>query len=218
MKILKVGGILVLAAATVFFGFHFFFGKHAENLPSEEQTEQEKQYLEEAAFYRDLAASLEESLCAMREEHYIAQTQYEAKIEELELCLKNAESQADTQAQPSIPYTYTVLEEGVIITGYVGQADKISLPAQIDGLPVVGIGRDAFRQCALKEIVIPNTVKRIDWFAFYQSPLLERVAIPSGVTMIEYGAFDGCDRLTVFCEKNSYADRYARSFGMKVVN
>ena len=126
--------------------------------------------------------------------------------------------ETEASAKPKSPYICTVSEGGVVINGYIGQETTISLPSHIDGLPVVGIGREAFRSCDLREIVLPDTVKRIDWFAFYQSPMLERVDIPTSVSKIEYGAFDGCDRITVVCERNSYADQYARSFGMKVVN
>ena len=219
MKILKTGGILVLAAATVFFGTHVFWGARNEEKTSEAQEEREKQYLEEVAFYQDLAVSLEESLSQLKEENYAARVAYEARIAELENRLKESEPpSSEVIATPSIPYTYAVSDGGITITSYLGQDMSVSIPAHIEGLPVVEIGRDAFRHSAVHEVILPGTLKRIDWFAFYQSHLLERVSIPSSVTKIEYGAFDGCDRVTVFCEKDSYADRYARSFSMRVVN
>lgn len=220
MKILKIGGIMLLAAATVFFGFHFFFGQDEVKGTTGDVGEGTNTYLEEIAYYRELTAQLETELSVLKQEQYTAAKQYENRITELELLLKESEADAESE-QPELPqatFTYTVSDDQITITGYSGRETNLSIPASIDGFDVVAIGRDAFRESALTEVIIPSTVQKIDWFAFYASNNLTRVAIPSSVTKIEYGVFDGCDKLTVYCEKNSYADKYARSYGMSVSN
>lgn len=220
MKILKIGGVMLLAAATVFFGFHFFFGQDEVQDTTGDVGEGSNTNLEELAYYRELTAQLETELSAIKQEQYTAAKQYEERITELELLLKESEAAEipEQTEQPKATFTYTVSEDEITITGYSGSDTKLSIPASIDGFDVVAIGRDAFRESALTEVIIPNTVKKIDWFAFYASSNLTSVAIPASVTKIEYGVFDGCDRLTVYCEKDSYADKYARSYGMSVSN
>lgn len=216
MKILKIGGIMLLAAAAVFFGFHFFFG--GEETPDAVVDGQGNEQLQELAYYRQLSEQLETELTELKEEQYTTNKEYEERIAELENLLKQQEGPEQVTPPSSAAYTYTVDGNAITITGYSGNDAKLSIPATIDGLDVVAIGREAFKDSALTEVVIPNSVKKIDWFAFYGSHQLASIAIPSSVTKIEYGAFDGCDKLTVYCEQNSYADKYARSYGMRVAN
>ena len=216
MKFVKIGGVLLLAAVTVFVGISVFLeGKDATDEDAAQQL----------TYYRDLTVQLENELSALRQEQYETQTAYEARIAELELQLREEEEneaekkESETNATPSdAKFAYTVEGNAVTIIGYTGSDVKLSVPAEIDGLPVVVIGREAFKNSALEEVILPNTLKKIDWFAFYGSTRLTRVEIPRSVTKIEYGVFDGCEKLTVCCEKDSYADKYARSYGMAVEN
>lgn len=215
MKIAKIGGVLLLAAAAIFFGFSFFLGNGASVDGSEENdTEQQITY------YRDLSVQLESELSELKQEQYETKKEYEARIAELELKLK-AEEETESEQEELLSdarFTYTVEGNTITITGYTGSDTKLSVPREIDGLSVVAIGREAFKDSSLEEVILPNTLKKIDWFAFYGSTRLARVAIPRSVTKIEYGVFDGCEKLTVFCERDSYADKYARSYGMAVEN
>jgi hypothetical protein len=214
MKILKIGGFLLLAAATVFFGIAFFFGE--DTPPVNDVPEQEANvYLEELAFYRDLSAQLGDEVTRLKQAQYEAAVQYEEKIAALENLVEAGKEESQPVAQSV--FTYEVTERGIAITGYQGSDATVAIPSYIDGYKVVSIGQNAFRELSLVEVVIPATVTYVDWFAFFGSGL-KRIAIPASVTMIEYGAFDGCTGLTVYCEKDSYADRYARSFGFAVVN
>ena len=219
MKILRIGGILFLAAAAVFFGFHFFFGDSKVDEPTGDTDNQNNQQLQEIAYYRERTEQLETELSLLKEQQYSTSKQYEDRIAELEQLLTNSEEQQPTPPEPtSAIYTYTVSDNTITITGYSGDATTLIIPESLDGLPVVAIGREAFKDSSLREVTIPPTVKTIDWFAFYNSQSLERIVIPQSVTKIEYGVFDGCNKLTISCEKNSYADKYARSYGMRVSN
>ena len=95
-------------------------------------------------------------------------------------------------------FAYSVSTQGVTIDKYngTGPDGKIVIPAQIDGKPVVAIGERAFEDCeALKEIVLPGTLKRIGQKAFSGCMHLKAVVIPEGVVEIGDEAFSSCSQL-----------------------
>lgn len=212
MKILKIGGAALVAVALLVGGLLW-----NADTPTEDNEAEQEQREAELIYYRELSAMLETELDELQAEHTEQMEAYEERIAALELLLQQQEPEEKTESSKAV-FTYTVENNGVIITGYSGEEKTLEIPATIDGLAVVAIGREAFKESSLVEVVLPTTLKKIDWFAFYGSKSLERAVIPTSVSKIEYGVFDGCDRLTVCCEKNSYADKYARSYGMRVEN
>ena len=81
--------------------------------------------------------------------------------------------------------------ESEIVNGH------LEIPAEIDGVPVVGIGSSAFRYCtSLESITIPNGVISIGDSAFDNCTSLASITIPNSVTSIGYKAFWGCTSLT----------------------
>ena len=115
-------------------------------------------------------------------------------------------------------YTYTVADGKITITSYDGMGGQINVPARINDLPVVGIGRafsataitgitipssvtsiapGAFNACRqLTSIVIPETVLSIGPTAFGDCTLLTSVTLPSGLTRIENNLFQSCSSLS----------------------
>ncbi|MDR1507197.1 MAG: leucine-rich repeat domain-containing protein [Treponema sp.] len=81
---------------------------------------------------------------------------------------------------------------GITITGYVGQSQTVVIPGKLDGKPVTEIGGQAFGSGgghpSLTSVIIPNSVTKIEWYAFY-SNLLASVTIGNSVTEIGPGAF-----------------------------
>ncbi len=71
------------------------------------------------------------------------------------------------------------------------QLAEINFP---DGL--LTIGEEAFNNCGLKELKLPNTVKTIDNMAFANNEQLTSVEIPSSVVTFGEMAFYGCTGLT----------------------
>ncbi|MDD6035306.1 MAG: leucine-rich repeat protein [Lachnospiraceae bacterium] len=76
------------------------------------------------------------------------------------------------------------------------KATNIIVPAEINGKTVTIIGGNAFAYLYdLVSIVLPDTIRKIDRFAFFNCSSLIKIEIPNGVTEIEYRAFDGCNSL-----------------------
>lgn len=90
-------------------------------------------------------------------------------------------------------FTWTTNSGAVTITGYTGPAGVAAIPGQINGLPVTGIGVDAFADLSgLAGVTIPNGVTTIGDYAFADCTGLTNLSIPAGVVSIGEGAFDDC--------------------------
>lgn len=98
-------------------------------------------------------------------------------------------------ATPVEDFEYTEKDGEVVITGYVGNEERVVIPAEIDGAPVTVIGEEAFSSCIhLKEVEIPNSVTTIEKWAF-ESSGLTTIAIPDSVTRVDMEAFLYCTDL-----------------------
>lgn len=97
------------------------------------------------------------------------------------------------------------------ITGYIGQWDSVTVPAEIDGKTVQTIATGSFRDAEnLKTVEIKDGVTEIGATAFMNCTSLEGIFIPSGVTTIGSRAFYGCnENLVIYCESGSAAHQYA---------
>ena len=92
-------------------------------------------------------------------------------------------------------YTYSVSNGEATITGFSGSGD-ITIPSEIDGYPVTGIGERAFHHnLSLTSVVIPDSVKTIADFSFMSCHSLESVTLGNGVIDIGLEAFMSCDHL-----------------------
>jgi hypothetical protein len=92
-------------------------------------------------------------------------------------------------------YTYTVAYGKVTLTSYDGIGGQINVPARINDLPVVDIGR-AFSATAITGITIPGSVTSIVFGAFQGCTQLTSIVIPETVLSIGATAFVGCELLT----------------------
>lgn len=85
--------------------------------------------------------------------------------------------------------TRAVDETSVVITDYTDTAaEKIVIPAELDGKTVVGVDAFAFGLCNdLASVVVTENLKAdyIDPNAFMTAAMIEKYAIPSDVTTIE---------------------------------
>ena len=86
-------------------------------------------------------------------------------------------------------YSCILLEDGTAeITGYSGFAESLTVPAEIDGHSVTGIGDSTFEDCiGLQSVTIPGSVTSIGNYAFY-----------------------GCGSLTLTVSRDSEAEQYCK--------
>ena len=81
------------------------------------------------------------------------------------------------------------------------------------------ICEEAFAGCTnLSAAVMKNGVKKIGPKAFAGCTNLRSVKIGPDVLIIADDAFEGCTRAVFYCEEGSYAEKYAKEHGFKVLN
>ena len=136
-----------------------------------------------------------------------------AEIEKLKKTETEQATQAATEAQKTISYT---VEDGkAIITSININEESVTIPAVIDGYQVSAIGNDVISSQTLKKVIISSGIEKIDWFAFRNCSSLSHISIPDSIVSIGYGAFDNTSRsLTIICNRNSFAHKYAQSYGI----
>lgn len=93
------------------------------------------------------------------------------------------------------------VENGVIITDYTGtETETLVVPDELVvahiSYPVIAIGRKAFKDCLAKDIVLPDSIEKIDAYAFYNCENLEKTNIPDGFTRIEPFTYGLCSNMT----------------------
>ncbi len=79
---------------------------------------------------------------------------------------------------------------GIIITKFVGDIDEFMIQEEIEGLPIVEIGEDAFEASDVVDVAIPSTVKKIDTDGFYNCTKLKNVYFSEGLEEIGQDAFN----------------------------
>ena len=95
-------------------------------------------------------------------------------------------------------WTYVLEEGGATIVGCEEEPSGVlTIPGEVDGHAVTGIGGEAFSMCwDLTKVIIPDTVNSIGEWAFKECYELTGVIIGNSVTSIEEMAFFGCESLT----------------------
>ena len=93
-------------------------------------------------------------------------------------------------------YIYVLLEDGgARITGYYGEDAELTIPAELDGHAVREIGEEAFRDCDLTTVTLPEGLTSIGDSAFYFCNSLTAVTLPDSLTSIGANPFSRCDSL-----------------------
>lgn len=89
--------------------------------------------------------------------------------------------------------TYAVNGVNVEITGCRGRDAVFTVPAQIEGCPVTAIGKKAFLgNKAVKEIVLPDTIRQIGDWAFACCAKLTELTMPYRKLELGQGIFRDC--------------------------
>lgn len=192
------------------------------------------------ARYEALIAQLQEQLLQEKVDRYLSDAIARACADEpkrtLTLAAEDEPSEsaprpvsADTQptdlsveaaaeaAAPAASLDFSVSGGQITVTRCTlthGASGCVTVPARVGGLPVTHIAEGAFRDTDVTSVMLPDTVTEIGWFAFSGCARLCSVTLPASVTDIGYGAFDGCPLLTVTVRPGSYAEQWARSYGI----
>lgn len=112
-------------------------------------------------------------------------------------------------------YHYFYADDCVFIDKYTGTDTFVEIPSVIDGMPVKYIYDYAFSECEkVKTVIIPDGAVGISYMSFSNCPSLRNIIIPESVKSISYVAFDETFGVTIYSEVNSYAKKYALSYGI----
>ncbi|SHJ09485.1 Leucine rich repeat-containing protein [Rubritalea squalenifaciens DSM 18772] len=96
------------------------------------------------------------------------------------------------------PLTYELVDDTSVTITLCERnvSGPVTIPADIEGLPVTTIGYQAFDRCTqLTSVIIPEGVTTIGITAFSNCPALTGVELPSTVETIGLGAFSNCTLL-----------------------
>ena len=173
----------------------------------------------ESEAYQARIEELETELQRQKEERYISDAAYAATIRELQSKLDALapDVEADSsqiEVGDELIFRYRLENGKAIVTGYTGTSTLVTIPATLDGYPVVAIGERAFEGQKIAAVMLPDGLEAIGWFAFYGCEQLIDVSIPTSVTSIGYAVFDGCESVSIVCASGSYAEQYAISYGL----
>ena len=190
-------------------------------IPSDNQSQDTQ---DESTNYADTRIKeLEAQIITLLQNQQLSESERKKEISALKAeldALKRIESEKATNEStesdaPKI-FKYTLNGYKATITSINTEEESISIPSVIDGHAVVAIGSNVLNSTKVKRIVLEDGIETLDWFAFKGCPLLSYISIPSSVTSIGYGAFDGASKaLTIECKKDSFAMKYAQSYGIK---
>lgn len=81
------------------------------------------------------------------------------------------------------------------------------------------IGPGSFNSCQnLKEVTLPESLLMIEYKAFANCHNLEKITISKNTKKISDKAFENTNKVTIYCEKNSYAEKYAKKHNITYKN
>ena len=89
------------------------------------------------------------------------------------------------ETSDAIDYEYAVSAECVMLLRYLGNAEHVVIPAEIDGLPVTEIFGFAFaNNPTVKSIGFPDTVKIIHEWTFLNCSSLTEITLPKSLEYV----------------------------------
>ncbi len=114
-------------------------------------------------------------------------------------------------------YWYIKLDENTAAIGADNPdlSGTLVIPDTINGYKVTEIATNGFNHTNITTVVIPETVTKINDYAFKYNPKLERVIIPEGVTTLGEAVFAECPSLKSITIPASVTDMGFFSVGYK---
>lgn len=107
----------------------------------------------------------------------------------------------DDNTEEGIKYALTSDKSFYTVISYKGSDTTIEIPRLMDGLRVVSISDNAFKNCeSITNVILPNTIESIGTSAFSGCSSLKEINIPDSVTEIGEKAFYNCSALEIINE------------------
>ncbi len=133
----------------------------------------------------------------------------------LSVCSVSPDFSADAAETRYGDLLYEVVDGCAEITGCSEDAFEVEIPSEINGVPVVRIGDNAFNSCYdLISVTIPDSVTSLGNWAFYSCFALESINIPDSVTEIGDMAFYDCESISQITIPASVETLGSGTFGM----
>ena len=93
-------------------------------------------------------------------------------------------------------FTYVRTDFGTVtITGYIGTAETVVIPASIGGVRVTMVASRAFQGSAMRTVIFPTTMRQVAPQAFLDCAQLETVVLFDNIETVSDDVFSGCDAL-----------------------
>lgn len=84
---------------------------------------------------------------------------------------------------------YGLSDDSAWVSEYTGNEKKVEIPETIWGREIVGINLYAFYKCDIEEVLLPETVKYIEAYAFKECKNIKRIVLPTNLEYIGVYAF-----------------------------
>jgi len=111
-------------------------------------------------------------------------------------------------------WTYSVSNNEIKIIRYEGLDSEVTIPTEINNIPVKIIGKSAFNTYPLlKKVIIKDNIVKIEDFAFGNCNNLVDIQIPNSVISIGQGAFGNCKNLVSIILPNTITNIATMTFG-----
>ena len=108
-------------------------------------------------------------------------------------------------------FTFTVNNGTATVTGWQGSGERLVLPDTLGGAPVVEIAAGAFTNAACREIILPDTLRRIEPGAFTGCAVESLTLFDNLQTVSDY-AFESCTALRTLHINAATAPVYSGSY------
>lgn len=110
--------------------------------------------------------------------------------------LKNVTINYGVKLNPEDYISYEINDSQVTVTGFHRvYKGPLTIPSEIEGLPVTKIGDEAFKNSNITSLVIPSSVTHIGYRAFKGLDITS-VTFSEGLISIDEAAFSSCEKLT----------------------
>ena len=147
--------------------------------------------IDEDAFFSLLSAFSHHKLYITREAEPLSKKHFS----ELVHCLEEMDAIDPTRSDihNKTLFVCDSYGEGYQVIGYNGLDSNVMIPAEIDGVHILAIGMNAFKNnTRIKHVSIPEGITAIDDFAFSGCHNLESILLPNSLVQVGYESFREC--------------------------